>query len=176
MPKKLLKRLIPDQTRLRNHQVLSRFGTLLHHPNLWHMNRHSVPGSIAIGLFIAFLPLPFHMLLAAALAVMLRVNIPLAVATVWINNPVTIAPVFYFAYHAGAWIMQIAPHDVPFEMTFNWLTTTFARIWQPFLIGCLLLSLVSAILGYLLVRALWVWQIRRSWQQRRQLRRVKSRG
>jgi len=56
---------------------------------------------MAVGLFCAFVPLPIQMLLAAAAAIIFRVNLPISVGLVWITNPVTIPPMFYFCYKVG---------------------------------------------------------------------------
>jgi len=43
-------------------------------PMLWHLNRRSVAGAVALGLFIGWLPIPMQMLIAALLAATLRVD------------------------------------------------------------------------------------------------------
>ena len=43
--------------------------------------------------------------LASVLAIVSRCNLPVAFALVWITNPLTIPPMFYFAYRLGAWLL-----------------------------------------------------------------------
>lgn len=157
MPKKLIKRFLPDHHVIREHRHLRFFGTLLHDPNLWHLNRRSASGAFAVGLFMAFVPIPFQMLFAAAGAVMLRVNLPLSVVLVWITNPLTMAPIFYFNYRLGTWILGTPPHSGGFHFTlsYEWLVNELGRFWEPFLLGCFVTGAVSALLGYLTVRGLW---------------------
>lgn len=172
MPKRLLKRLLPDHHKVREHKYLRFFGTLLHDPNLWHVNRRSVAGAFSVGLFVAFLPVPFHMIIAAAIAIPARVNLPIAVSLVWVSNPLTMPPVIYFSYKLGAWILRMPAHDINFEPTLEWLTTQLASIWQPFLLGCLIMSAVFAVLGNLTIRGLWRLQVVRHLEARKRRRRT----
>jgi len=107
MPRKFLKRLLPDHNKMSEHPHLQHFGERLREPKLWHLNRRSVSGAVALGLFIAFMPIPGQMILAVLLAIYFRVNLPISALAVWITNPVTIAPLFFFAYKVGSWILQV---------------------------------------------------------------------
>lgn len=173
MAKKFVKRWMPDVHSIRTHKNLQFLGKLLHDPNLWHLNRRSASGAVAVGLFMAFLPIPLQMAPAAILAIWLRVNLPIAVALVWITNPLTIAPVFYFTYKLGSWMLGRAPDPVSFEMSLAWFKASVNFIWQPFLLGSLTLSTVSALLGYLLLRFGWQLHVTREWRRRKE-RRAKS--
>lgn len=56
----------------------------------------------AVGIFVAFSPaIGLHMLLAAALATLLRANPIPAAAMAWISNPLTIPPIFTLTYKIG---------------------------------------------------------------------------
>jgi Uncharacterized protein conserved in bacteria len=89
MPKKFFQRYMPKRETLRDNKALRVFGSLLHDPNLWCLNRRSASGAFAVGLFMAFVPLPSQMIMAAGLAILFGVNLPLAVALVWVSNPIT---------------------------------------------------------------------------------------
>ena len=69
MPKRLIKKFFPDPETIKEHKHLKVFGSLLYDPNLWHLNRRSFAGALAVGLFVAFIPLPTQMIIAAALAI-----------------------------------------------------------------------------------------------------------
>lgn len=140
---------------IRQHRYLRIFGNLLHDPNLFHFNRRSVAGAFAVGLFFAWIPVPFQMVFAAALAIPLRVNLPISVALVWTSNPVTMPPLFYFAYLLGTWILRIPESTFHFELSFEWLGSGLMLIWQPFLLGCFVMAVASSLLGYLGIRLLW---------------------
>lgn len=175
MAKKLIRRYLPDPHKIRDHKHLRLFGTLLHDPNLWHLNRRSASGAFAIGLFMAFVPMPFQMIPAAGLAILLRVNLPIAVALVWITNPITMPPVFYFCYNLGAWLLDTPVHAVEFEISREWIGTELVRIWKPFLLGSFLVAAVSSALGYFGIRALWRWHVIRDWEKRKERRGLKTR-
>lgn len=176
MARKYIKRILPDVESIRANRQLKIFGTLLHDANLWHLNRHSVSTAFAIGLFMAFVPMPFQMLPAALFSILLRGNLPISVTLVWITNPVTMPPIYFFCYKVGVWILGVPPKNVEFAITWEWLSTTFMSIWQPFLLGCFVVSTVSALTGYLAMKAFWRWQVVRDWQRRKRLRRQRKRN
>jgi len=170
MPKKIIKRYLPDHQKIKQQKVLGIFGTLLHDANLWHLNRKSAAGAFGIGLFFAFWPVPFQMWLAAALAIPLRVNLPLSVATVWLTNPFTMPPIFYFAYLVGTWVMGTPTQDFAFEVSWEWILASLETIGPAFLVGCGVCALVFGILGYLGLNLLWRFSVRQAWKKRQQLR------
>jgi len=170
VPKKLIKRYLPDHQTLRTHRHLQVFGARLHDPNLWHLNRRSASGAFAVGLFVAFIPIPLQMLLAAALAIVARVNLPVSVALVWITNPITLPPVFYFCYRLGAWILNEPGPSPNVELSLEWLQSELSSIWQPFLLGTLLAGITSAVLGYCTVRGLWRLNLTRYYRRRKLMR------
>lgn len=170
MARKFLKRYLPEMGKLSQHRVLRVFGRLLHDPNLWHLNRYSASGAVAVGLFIAFMPIPFQMVPAAALAIMLRLNLPLAVAMVWVTNPFTMPPLFYLCYKVGAWILGSVDQELTFAWSWEWFRKGLVRVWEPFLLGCSVVGLFSALAGYFGTRALWRWHVITQWERRKKLR------
>ena len=171
MPRKFLQRYMPDHHKIRGHKSLQFLGDLLHHQHLWHLNRRSVAGAFSVGLFAAFIPVPFQMPLAALLAILFHTNLPISVALVWVTNPLTIPPLFVFAYEIGVWILGIAPQHFVFELSFNWLMTSLGEVWKPFLLGCLILSISSAILGNIIMRFIWRMHVIHNWEHRKKRRR-----
>lgn len=172
MPKRLIKRYLPDHDSIRNHKHLRRFGTRLHDPNLWHLNRRSVAGSTAVGLFCALMPVPFQMVLAAAGAIMFRVNLPVSVVLVWLTNPLTMPPVFYSTYRLGAWLLGIPVTTGHGGWSLNGLAHEMLHIWEPLFLGSVVAGLAAALLGWVAVRLLWrcyVLRARKRRQRRRQL-------
>lgn len=149
--KKLLQKYLPDQDKLRNHKSLRFLSRWLADPRLWHFNRRTVPPATFIGIFVCLLPMPFHMVVAALLAIRSRCNLPLAVALVWINTPFTYVPVFYFNYRVGSWLMQTQQSGAQHAITAEWL---FEQLW-PLWVGSLVVAGISACVAFLLVKLGW---------------------
>jgi len=114
---------------------------------------------------------PFQMVLAAGAALVARCNLPVAVAMVWVSNPVTVAPMFYAAHGFGAWILDQPPGDFRIEVSLRWLLEGFGQVWEPLLLGCFVLGLASALLGQVLIRLAWRAHTTASWRERRIRRR-----
>lgn len=149
---------------------MSIFGSLLHDPNLWHLNRRSASGAFAVGLFFAFWPVPFQMWLAAAMAIPLRVNLPLSVATVWITNPFTMPPIFYGAYIVGTTVMGSPQRQFSFELSWDWVLQSIETIGPAFLVGCLICSVFFSAVGFFSLNYLWRLSVTKAWKQRIQKR------
>jgi len=167
MPRKWLKRWSPDPVKIRNTPGLQFLGKLLHDPNLFHMNRHSVSVAFFVGLFVAFLPTLGQIPIAAVGALLFRCNLPIAVSLIWISNPLTF-PVIYFAtYKLGARILQIQPRHFQIEMSWHWFADEFMQIWQPLVLGSFIASLFFGCLGYIAIQWLWRWNVVQRWQKRK---------
>jgi uncharacterized protein (DUF2062 family) len=166
MPRHLIKRYTPDPAVLKKHKHLRHLGTWLHDENLWHLNRRSVSGGVAAGLFWALIPMPMQMLPAAFTAVLCRVNLPISVALVWLTNPITMPPIFYFSYLVGTWILG-KPADVgEFQMSLEWIGAELSAIWKPLYLGGLVLGILCAILGYWVMRLYWRWHVIKRYRER----------
>jgi uncharacterized protein (DUF2062 family) len=134
----------------------------LHHPNLWHLNRRSVAGGVALGLFCGLIPGPFQMPAAALLAMWLRVNLPVALAATLYTNPFTIVPLYLLAHRIGSLVSgasaQSPVADFPelsweegFEQLWQWVVA----LGEPLLIGLPILAAGLAVTGYFVVRFAW---------------------
>ena len=155
MAKKIIRKVLPHPDVIMQNRWIKLLGPRLQDPSLWHINRHSCSLGVAVGIFCAFIPVPFQMLLAAVAAILLRVNILVAVPMVWISNPVTMVPLFYFCYLVGVEMLGIEPGRFEFQLSFGWLFEELAAIWQPFLLGCFAVGAITALGSFVLVRVLW---------------------
>ena len=151
----------------------------MQHPNLWHLHRRSVSGGVAVDMFCGLIPGPFQMLGAALLAVLFRVNLPVAIFTTLYTNPFTIVPLYWLAYQLGVWVtgqeqtITVAHFVVPDMNWDNWIAVMLEWIdslGKPFAIGLPLLACALALCGYFLVRIGWrIWVI---WQYHQRSKRV----
>lgn len=157
---------------MQKHPHLQRFGKRLQDPNLWHLNRRSISGAVSVGLFSALIPLPGQMILSVALAILFRVNVPMAFALIWVTNPLTIPPIFYGTYKLGAWLMGVPSNDIHFQLSWDTLVS-LQHIWKPLFLGSFISALLAAALGFVLTRFLWRLHIISRMKNR--LRSVRSR-
>lgn len=167
MPKKTIKKYMPDPEKLKQHKNLQFLGDRLHEPNLWHLNRRSVALAFAIGLFAAWIPTPGQMAIAAVGAFYFRANLPISVALVWITNPLTMPPMFYFAYILGLFLLGMDMPDANFEFSVDSVLSSIGEIGGPFLFGCLILGIVSSAAGYFGMNLLWRYAVTQRWNKRK---------
>lgn len=161
-----LKKWLPSHDAIQKDKNLRWLKSFLHDPNLWHVNRRSVAGGLAVGLFAAFIPLPIQMLIAGLLSLAFRVNVLIAVVATWITNPVTFVPVNYIIYKVGSLIIGNGNSDISHIKEFNFHFKSFSEFWhniyswilslgKAYLVGLPIVSVTVAILGYVLVRVVW---------------------
>ncbi|MCK5120775.1 MAG: DUF2062 domain-containing protein [Methylococcales bacterium] len=167
MPKKIIKKYLPDPEKLKQQKSLQFLGDRLHEPNLWHLNRKSVSLAFAIGLFAAWIPTPGQMAIAAVAAFYFSANLPISVALVWITNPLTMPPMFYFAYTIGLWLLGESSPGADFEFTVESIMSNLGDIGGPFLFGCLILGIISSTIGYFGIRLYWQYAINKQWNARK---------
>ncbi|MBF0281478.1 MAG: DUF2062 domain-containing protein [Zetaproteobacteria bacterium] len=166
MPKRYIQRWMPDPEKIRSHKHLRFFGSFLTNPGLWYLNRRSVAKAFWIGMFFAWVPVPFQMVLAAAGAIIFQANLPISIALVWITNPFTMPPMFYGAYLLGAWFLPENQPHVPTDVSWQWFVDSMEVIWPPFLLGCAIIGIGSSIISYIFIRLVWRFLIIRKWRNR----------
>ena len=155
MAKKFIQKYMPDPNKIKQNKTLKIFGPLLHMPDLWAINKKSVTRAFTVGLFMAYVPVPFQMALAAGASIIVRSNMPISVALVWISNPVTMPFLYPIAYLLGAYILGTLPSEISFSSIYHLITTDPGAILGPFLFGCLIHGVVLGIICNLLIRAFW---------------------
>lgn len=167
MPKKLLKRHLPDPAKIKDIKALAFLGDKLHSPNLWHFNRNSVARAFAVGLWAMYTPpLPWQQVIAAVGAIYFNANLPIAVALVWITNPLTWVPLYYIAYQVGA--LALGSQTFSFdEFSGLFSIDRVMELGAPLLLGCFILMNIGAILGYFGIHWLWRRSVQHAWNLRK---------
>ena len=185
-----LRRWLPTPQQAQSHRWLRWLGPALHHPRLWHLSRRGVALGVAIGIFFGLLIPIAQIPMSAAVAVALRANVPSAMASTLVTNPVTFPPVYYAAWKLGGWLLgedTRGPVPAPVAPTSgaaaasdgaepaSWLVRTWHAITgvgKPLLLGLAIFAVAGGLLVYALIQLGWVWRVRR--KRRRRLQAVGS--
>ncbi|MFA6064135.1 MAG: DUF2062 domain-containing protein [Gallionella sp.] len=170
-----LRQYLPDHEAIRSNRWFAPFETTLLHPRLWHLNRRSVAGAVAAGMFCGLIPGPFQMLGAAICAVIFRVNLPLAMVTTFYTNPFTIVPLYIVAFAIGKWALPgehkqfVAPPELGESGLIDWMHALIhwmAGLGTPLALGLVLLASGLAVVSYFAIRLGWRIYLIRTWHQR----------
>jgi uncharacterized protein len=120
---------------------------------------HKIAMGLALGIFIGFLPIMgIQMAVVLPFALLFRGNKMSAMAGVWISNPITIVPLYYFIYAVG---LLFTPYHhlawADFVAVFSGITATKflnlgGQIVVPMFVGGAIVGLVAAIPTYFVTR------------------------
>lgn len=149
----------------------------LDRPELWSVQRRNVARAVAVGMFAGLMPGPTQMLAAAVLALLFRINLPVALLCTLYTNPFTYLPLYFLAFRIGLLLlgqhttatMPIMPagawHDIALwgPQFAQWLTA----YGKPLLLGVPALGLTLGVLGYCLVMLCWRLVVQHQWQHRK---------
>ena len=160
MPRRFFRKFAVKRHHVGDSWLLAPFQHLLQDSRLWGIRRRTVAPAFALGLFVAFMPFPGHIAMSALGALASRINIPVAVVTSFVSNPLTMGPMYFFAYQLGQTILGSPAVPFDFEFSLDWVTHTFVTIWQPMMLGCVLLGTASALVGFVVVDLLWRSNVR----------------
>lgn len=175
-----LRRLLPDPDRVRENRWLRWLGPAMHHPRLWRITRRGVALGVALGIFFGLLIPIAQIPMSAAMAVILRANVPTAVASTLVTNPITFPPIYYAAYRVGAALIgednprvteaSLEPRGEGFVdwMAFWWKKVN--ALGKPLLLGLAIMACVMGLSAYLLVTLLWRLGTWWAWRRRRRQR------
>ncbi len=141
---------------------------------------------VAIGVFMAFLPLMgLQMLLVLAASLLLRANKVVGLPIVWISNPFTMGIIYYPGYMLGSAILRYQPvrranledkfgeiAALPWaERIREYAGVFFEEIMYPTFVGSAIIGLLLAVAAYFLT----VWAIKRHRKHRREKAQSKRR-
>src|SRR5258708_3981169 len=187
MPRKFFRKYLPSHEAIRQNRHIARFGTLLLDPNLWHVNRRSVSGGVAAGMFAGLVPgsNPVQFAVAAMLAVAFRVNLPVAVAVTLYTNPFTIVPLYLIAYRIGTLFVPgdsasfIHPPEFDWSNLGAWLRASLEwmlSLGKPLAAGLVVLPAGLPIPGYVIVQLAWRAHRVLPWRRRKARRAASNPG
>jgi uncharacterized protein (DUF2062 family) len=167
-------RAAPLAAAITGNRWLRRHLPALADPDLWHLNRHSTARGVAIGLACGLIPGPVQAIAAALACVLCRGNLPIAIATTFYTNPLTIVPLYAAAWQAGRLVLPSAqgaalptPPDMSFDLDgFASFLHWASSIGPPLAVGLPLLAALFAVVGFTAVHVAWRWHTRRAWRRR----------
>ena len=122
------------------------------------VNRKSISMGLYIGIFIAFIPMPFQMLAVLALTPFFRFNIPIAIAMVWLSNPLTMPLIYFIEYTTGSFIL--ATDSLPdIKLTLDWFENNIDDILLPLYIGAIFYSVTISTIVYYFINFSWINEV-----------------
>jgi uncharacterized protein (DUF2062 family) len=134
-------------------------------PEYLSTNRKMVSRAVLLGLFIAFIPMPFQMLAVLAFVPFFKFNVPIGLAMCWLSNPLTMPPMYYMEYLTGSFVLGMKPE--PVEMTLEWFSNNLDNIFIPLYVGTSLYSVFGSLLAYWAVNHFWRSSVHRDKQLHR---------
>lgn len=138
---------------------------------------HNLALGMAIGVFVTFTPtIGAQMSLVVFLAWLFRANKVVGVPLVWITNPATIVPIYYPCYVVGrvllgepeiglAWWQELRHPPPGFFAATHFYWSRMLEIAEPLWLGCVVVSLVLAIITYYVVYFGVRWYRLKRWGQ-----------
>jgi len=198
--KKTIKRYLPEPSSITDQSSLRYFAPIFSNSTVWGMNRRSVANAFFIGAFISLIPIPIQTVMVILLCAAFRANLPLAFLLTLVSNPLTFAPIAFMDFTIGRWflsspdielqkllsdlglvtdeltraIRQFAFGEIALSQVYDKMTVLWELFWhpilKPFILGAVILGLLTGALGYIAVHLAWRWSVSRAWKQRLQRR------
>jgi uncharacterized protein (DUF2062 family) len=159
MPRQFFRRVSNGYLRNERPWYLKPFDALIAHPTYFAVTRRAIAGGIWIGVFVALLPIPAQTVVALLVALVLRVNLPVAAIATWVTNPLTIVPIFYWEYALGTVILQMPPQPFEIELSWEWVTDEFLALWKPLVLGSFITATLVSSAVYVSVSVFWRWMV-----------------
>ena len=174
-----VKRNSPTREQLLESRWLRPFAHRIAHSELWRFTRRSVPRGVALGLFVGiFLLIPGVQIIGVALlALPCRANIPIGAAMTFLSNPATTPFIIAASVWIGTYVFGLPGAASSLTMLWEqgapisaWVSWFFSDAAPALVAGLFIISLVSAILGYVLGAIFWNNWLRWRWRLRMKAR------
>lgn len=141
--------------------------TLLRHILMLDDTPHSIALGTAVGVFVGMTPtVGIQMILVVVLSFLtrrvFRFNVIAALIAIYISNPVTTVPIYWFDYTVGSLFFEgdnikreefaqlLVYHS--FTEWWNHISTLFVRIGAPLLVGAAVVATPCGVVTYFLMR------------------------
>ena len=176
-----IRRNSPTREELLASRFIRPFAHRVAHSHVWRFTRTSVPRGTALGLFVGiFFLLPGVQILGVALlALPCRANIPIGAAMTFLSNPATTPFIIAASVWLGDSMFGLHANVATFSIMLDkgasvaeWTRWVVSDAAPALIAGLFVISLVSAIVGYLLATVFWDNWIRLRW--RRKIRRARD--
>lgn len=140
------------------------------------MSRRGIALGVALGMFFGFLIPIAQIPLSAAAAVALRANVPCAIASTLVTNPLTFGPVYVAAWKVGGVLLgtEAPPPPLPdgdtdevYAPTLSW-GERIAGVGKPLILGLSIFAVTAFFGAYAVVT--WVWWLRTRLSRRRRIK------
>lgn len=153
------------------------FGPRLRDPRLWLKRRRSVALGVALGVFFGLLIPLGQFMLSGAAAILLRANLPMAMVSTLVSNPLTFGPIYVAAYRTGSLLLgetadeeQLAEALAGAEADSGGFLGWLGGVGKPLALGLLVFACAGSVLAYWGVR--WAWALAVLRRRRAQRRRI----
>lgn len=126
---------------------------------------HSIALGTAIGMFVGLTPtvgiqMAIVMVLAFATSRLFRFNRVAALIAVYVSNPLTMVPIYWFNYRLGTLFLEETVTWDEFKQLFhyhsyaewwNTLKELFVTVGMPLVVGSVVIGMIAALSSYLLI-------------------------
>ena len=173
-----IRRNSPSREELLESRFIRPFAHRVAHSHLWRFTRTSVRRGTALGLFVGiFFLIPGVQILGVALlALPFRANIPIGAAMTFLSNPVTTPLILAASVWLGSTLFGLHTkvsnlyilYDEGASLVewWDWFTANAGTALLGGLAGLFVISVVSAVVGYVLASVIWDNWIRLRWSRK----------
>ncbi|MEO7554527.1 MAG: DUF2062 domain-containing protein [Alteraurantiacibacter sp.] len=170
---------MPTREEMEGNKYLAPIAHRFGRSELWRFTRRSVPRGVALGLFAGFIIPVGQIFLAAFLALPVRANVPVAALLTFLTNPFTLPFWLMAANETGAFVLRVDSATTGLATAelesgrwadFGWFQLLEGVGVTAF--GFVVLSIVSAVIGYFLSSLIWRIMVTRKWTRRPARRKV----
>jgi len=130
------------------------------------INRKTVSKAVAIGAFVAVIPMPMQMLLIVFLLPIFRFNALIGLLMCWFSNPLTMPFMYYIEYLTGNMLLM-NENALEVELTMEWFEANIGNIFIPLYTGTFFYAVTLSVTFYFLINYLWIKSVHKEKHEKR---------